>query len=506
MTSPKIELSSSATGPNYKVGWWTSKLAGPIIVAAAIRFTLLAITLARNGTSTLIQGDSLSYLSPGRNLILHGSFVADGAPDLLRTPGYPLFLAVTTLAGPPFAAVVNVILSVFSVLLVWRLGRAAFDDPRVALGAAWLLALEPGSVTWSVVLLSDTLFVVLYLLSLERFAHFLRFNRLPVLVMAGLLLAAAIFVRPVAYYLPLALALWLLLAASRAPDDSPQPQKSIARKLLLRSKAPAVLLITVVPWLAAWQIRNWIEADYSGFSSVAEINLYYNDAANLTAEAEHRNYSEVRDELGRLCWVDCNQQTYLYQPYLTRNPKQAGWSQGQRLAFMHTQAVSVIRAHLWLYSRSCLTSLAWVMFDPGTRAFDALIDPGKTAHFIDVLKDKGFLNGTIEFVRTNPRPAIEKVAFESLLLCMYLLAARGIFHFGGHDLRPWLLLGTTLYFLGIVGATTGGPGVDARYRLPVMPILCILAAAEFWRTKVSRAKSITPPPDADLDRLTIESD
>ena len=140
------ELRELAANPGFRPGWWTPRLAGPLIAATAVRLALLVAVLARSGTGALIQGDTISYLNPGRNLLLHGRFFAEGVPDLVRTPGYPLFLGITSLAGLPAAAVANLILSLFSVLLVWRLGRVVTGDDRIAIGAAWLLACEPISI------------------------------------------------------------------------------------------------------------------------------------------------------------------------------------------------------------------------------------------------------------------------------------------------------------------------------------------------------------------------
>ena len=233
ITNMTIKSLPVAADRSVEIGWWTLRLAGPVIAAAAVRLALLTFLLARIGSGALMHADTSSYLIPGRNLLLHGSFMADGAPDLLRTPGYPLFLAIAMIPGAPTAALANVILSVFSLILVWRLGRIVFDEPGVALGAAWIFAFEAGSVSLSVVLLSETLFLVFLLLSLERLAVFLRTLRLPALAAAGLWLAAATFVRPISYYLPFALALGLFLVLMRVPG--------------LRWKAPAVLLISVLP-------------------------------------------------------------------------------------------------------------------------------------------------------------------------------------------------------------------------------------------------------------------
>lgn len=475
MAVMSIESSNLTANPSLKTARWTQRLVGPLIAASVIRLALMALLIARNGTSALALADTNSYLEPGRNLLLHGRFVADGVPDLLRTPGYSIFLAMTSLAGLPAAAVANLILSVFSVFLVWRLGRAVFDDDRIALGAAWIFAFEPISVLFSFVLLSDTLFLALLLLSLERLAMFLRGRRLRVLAAAGLWLAAATFVRPVTYYMPVALALGLFLVLARVPG--------------LRWKAPAVLLISVLPWLAVWQIRNWVETGYGGFSSVREVNLYFFDAAEMTASVEHRKFTDVRTELGYLQFANDSGQDYLFRPYLALHPEQAGWSQGQRLAFMHTEAVRVIRAHEGLYLRSCLTHLSMTVFEPGAAVFDVLLFPGDPRHVDGLIREEGLAHGAILLAKTYPWVAAEKAAFAIVMLGLYLfavrgvfLAARGVFRGGMQNACLWLLLGTSLYFLAVSGAA-GGQGASSRYRVPIMPVVCILAAAGTRRTK-----------------------
>ncbi|MFY9853391.1 MAG: glycosyltransferase family 39 protein [Terracidiphilus sp.] len=453
---------------SFAAGWWTPRLACPVIAAAIARLAMLAFALFRNGAGSLSLSDTTSYLEPGRNLLLHGCYFADGVPDVSRTPGYSLFLAITSLAGPPAAALANVILSVFSVILVWRLGRKAFSDERIAIGAAWIFALEPLSITNSVVLLSDTLFLALFLLAMERLAVFLRERRLQALVAAGLWLAAATFVRPVTYYLPVALALGLFLVFARVPG--------------LRWKAPAVLLISVLPWLAAWQMRNWIETRYTGFSSAAEVNLYFVAAATVTSRVEHRDFNAVRRESGYVDFANNSGQSYLFSPYLAKHPEQIGWSQGQRLAFMHSESLQVIRAHYRVYLISCLKSLLQPMFYLGAGyQFDRPMypeSPGRVAGFADASPSKwGKLIST-----ADPSVVAQKVALTFVLLVLYIFAALGVRNIGMRNVCLWLLLATSLYFLAVTAAM-GGLGGGARYRLPVMPAICILASAGFWRAK-----------------------
>ena len=483
MVVMSIEWKGSTANRCSKNEWWTRKLTGPLIAAAMVRLTLLVITLVRDGTSALVLPDTNSYLIPGRNLLLHGRFVADGAPDLLRTPGYPLFLAVTSLAGLPAAAVANVFLSVFSVILVWRLGRTVFGDDRIALGAAWIFAVEPLSVVNSIMLLSETLFLALFLLSMERIAAFLRGPRLRMLAAGGLWLAAATFVRPVTYYLPIVLAVGLFLVLARAPSLPPQRQGPVAGDPGLRWKAPAVLLLSVLPLLAAWQIRNWAETGYTGFSSVSDLNLYYFIAPDVDAQVEHRSYTDIRRELGYGCAPGCGERFYLYQRYLALHPEQAEWGQAQRLAFMHSEALGVIRPHLSVYLRQCFQHLLVTLFGPGTGAFRNLLHPEEFERMSRLTAYMRPVDKEITLAKTYPWIAAEKAVFVFAMLGLYLFAARGIFRGGMHRACLWLLLGTSIYFFA-VSAAAGGAGVGARYRLPVMPAVCILAAAGLRRAKL----------------------
>ena len=488
MAVMRIESAGSTASSSYAAGWWTPRLTGPVIAAALVRLALMASLIARFGTGALLQSDTFSYLEPGRNLLLHGRFMADGVPDLVRTPGYPLFLAIVSLAGMTAAALANVILSVFSVILVWRLGRTAFGDERIALGAAWIFAFEPVSFTDSVVLISETLFLALFLLSMERLAEFLRGHRLRVLAAAGLWLAAATFVRPIAYYLPFALALGLFLVLAHIPSLPPQRQEPVAGDPGLRWKAPAVLLISVLPWLAAWQMRNWVETGYKGFSSITEINLYLDEAADVIANVEHRNFFDVGQELGNIGFTDNSGQFYLFPPYLARHPEQAGWSQGQRLAFMRSEALRIIRSHFGLYLHSCLVTTYKTLFDTGAGHIDALATQGAPVHISALLKNEGVERGAVRLAKVYPCLVVEKIAFAVFLLGLYWFAALGAVRCGMHNACLWLLLGTSLYFLAVTGAASAAPIAGGRFRLPVMPAVCILAAAGFRRASGSRAK------------------
>lgn len=423
-------------------------LAAPVAAAFAIRLALLTVALVRTGSSVLVSGDTVSYLIPGRDLLFHGRFATGALAEINRTPGYPLFLAIASLAGVAFAALAQIAISAISVILVARLAQAVFADEHITLIAAWFFAFEPVSTIYSVRLLPETLYLALLLLSLERMAVFLRNGRLPVLAVSGLWLAAATFVRPVSCYLAFALALGLLVAHIRIPG--------------LRWKAPAVLLVAVLPWLAAWQARNWVEAGFGGFSTIVSRNLYFYQAAGVYARATRRPFAQVQRSFG---YPD-------EESYLARHPEQAHWSRSRRAAFMASQAMSILRQYPGVALRMQAEGSTVVALTPC--AADLLRMIGAWPHdWPSRIVNRGPLRSALWLARAHPLISAVMGALEAFLLLLYFLAARGIVRAGPRNLYVWFLLGVALYFL----AVSGGAQAVGRYRLPVMPIVCILAAA-----------------------------
>jgi len=474
--------------------WNLRNSAPPLLAAAAIRLALLTAVLLRSGAAALTRPDTQSYLLPGRNLLLHGAFATNGLPELLRTPGYPLFLALATLTGPIAASLIQILLSVLSVALVARLasqvfatgptagGSAAQWDtaavrsprrrqlapPQVAqaaigptaggAGAAWIFAFEPLSVLYSILLLPETLFLFLFLLSLERLTQFLRTQNLRTLAFAGLALAAATFVRPVTYYLPIPLALGLSFALRHAPS--------------LRVKAPAVLLLTVLPWLALWQLRNRIETGFPGFSAIPTQNLYFYTAAEVTGRLQHQSLAEVQNQLGYTS----------DQNFLALHPESARWTQSQRIAFMQAAALCTLRSHPATALHAYLAGSLRTAFNPGAAVLLSLFNAPIHESVFARERDQGPLSAWLWLARDHPLQTALMAAFTIFLAALYAFAVCGAIRSPAPRSTLCLLLGVSLYFLAVSGGAAG----IARLRLPVMPVLCVLAAAGLPRKKPAR--------------------
>ena len=435
-------------------------IAAPLLIAAILRLGLLLAAWLRTGTRIITQGDTESYLQPGRNLIFHGIYAAAGRPEIDRTPGYPIFLMLAGMAvnNVLITGFVQIIVSLFSLVLIYKIANRSFPNSRAGLIAAWLFALDPVSIVYTVRLLPETLFVLLLLISIERLLAFHGSGKLSRVASAGLSLAAATYVRPVSYYLVLPLAAALAFAL---PKNS--------------WKAPAVLLLATAPLLGAWQVRNAIETGYSGFSSIVEKNLYFYQSAEVTAELHGISLHAEQSALG----YDSE------ESYLAVHPEQRSWTISQRLRYMRSQSVAILSQHRLAYLRSHFKGVGLVALTPAATELLQLVDlyPQSQSMPSRVLNE-GIFRSTAEVALRHPGVMSFMVIMTTWVVILYALAAQSYRSGSASRFASVLLAGIAIYFLLI----SGGPQAVGRYRVPIMPELCILAAGGLvaLRTKAKR--------------------
>src|SRR5689334_22967433 len=76
----------------------TRRVAIPVALGGLLALECILLLFATDMSSLPLTGDAVQYDAISRNLLFHGAFsTAQHAPydaDVLRTPGYPLFLAL----------------------------------------------------------------------------------------------------------------------------------------------------------------------------------------------------------------------------------------------------------------------------------------------------------------------------------------------------------------------------------------------------------------------------
>jgi 4-amino-4-deoxy-L-arabinose transferase-like glycosyltransferase len=232
-------------------------LAVPLIVCAVLNAAnLLAIARFHpaylRDERTIEIPDAQHYLLLGRNLLLHGEYSRSQGPpyvsDVFRTPVYPVFAGgFDLLGGPGLIYAVQAFLHVLTVLCVYRLADRTFGE-RAAFFAALLIAIHPTLLMVNLQAMSETLFVFTLVLSVlvlhsamtaggGRWRYFA----------AGALLGVATMVRPAGLYLPLALAVFALVARARTDGFRRAGGRA------------AALVLGAAIWIAPWIIRNAVE-------------------------------------------------------------------------------------------------------------------------------------------------------------------------------------------------------------------------------------------------------
>ena len=186
------------------------------------RYTLLLAVLGALGTAlvlareitygVILHWDSINYIAIARNLLAGKGFLQlAGAP--YWPPLYPLLLATASLnVFDPYAIAgpLNAIAFGLTIFVTGRWLRRRLTSRFLALWGclAVMWAVPVGAIAaWA---LSESLFILLVMLSLIRVDAFLRDGRLALLMQAGVLTALVLVTRVIGIVLPIAVAPLLL--------------------------------------------------------------------------------------------------------------------------------------------------------------------------------------------------------------------------------------------------------------------------------------------------------
>ncbi len=301
--------------------------AGPSGALAA--FTLLfgaaaclSLGLMAPHLPSLLEMDSLGYYKSAINLMRHGVFSEAGAPGLhpisFRTPGYPFLLAgLFRLTGPGVLAP-----AVLNLALLWATGMMAMRaagmlgaGSRTSLAAGLLVSANPLALFWATQVYTDTLFVAVLvaglMLGLPSVVGRPCARRLAAAsAVAGLLP----LVRPLGLYVVVAaVGAGLLLLGLSWPG--------LGRSRRLRAALLALVCtgLALAPTLG-WMARNKSQFGTFHFCEIGAWNLRFAHMNVVLSEAEGADF-------GRL-FADSFKETYprIYRPTTSPGVLAEGWT------------------------------------------------------------------------------------------------------------------------------------------------------------------------------------
>jgi hypothetical protein len=413
------------------------------LIDLLLRLPVIALVMS-NPARAVPMGDPPGYYRLAVNLSERGLYSQDGAepylPDADRTPGYPLFLAaIFAAAGPSVAAVAvaHSLLHGLTGLLVARLGENLFGSARVGAAGALLWAVAPIPSIFCGILLTETLFTPAFLLALLLLAK----PSLRRAALAGGALGLGILIRPIG------LLVWPALFPAFLPGNG--WRRALANFAAFSTVAAAVL--------APWLIRNNAVFGKPALSSVQGVNILYNTVSGYIAWRDGLTLMEARTVTEQK-YIDYLREEGL-QP---SNPVEQ--SDAESALAVKILLADPVRG-LWFNTLDSLNG-----FRPGASYMFVFLSP-ETLEPDDV--EGGELSPAVSNI-DRPEILLTTIVLSAFYALLFLLSAGGIAVLIRK--KNWF----TLLLFGLpslVLLMLPGISSNARFRIPIEPLMCLLTAA-----------------------------
>jgi 4-amino-4-deoxy-L-arabinose transferase-like glycosyltransferase len=420
-------------------------------VALAARLAVFAMLLP--APAKFYVPDSAGYHVRAVNLLEHGMLTGAEAPpfepDVVRTPGYPVFVAgIYALAGAAPAAVVlaHAVLGALTAALTCALAAGLGLPPAAAGLAGLVVALDPVSVLTANLILTETFYTTLLVAAVASLVRHRRTARGRWLVLAAVCLGAATLTRPATLFLPWALAPLAGLADAGA---------SWSWRRAARVGLPLALGATLV--VAPWVYRNHRLTGRVVLTTIDASVLHYYWAP------------AVRARTGG--------------PAARPQPppeNESAPTKAERAARWRGDALAVLMAHPGAVALVAVEGLGRLALDPGYTLVCTLLDPTSQATECfpgrSTMTEPGVLaRAWGRFLEMRPLQQGTLLWSGFLLAVTYAGALVGL----GRLVRArrWLATGLLGVVIAISTALSAGPQANSRFRIPIWPFLAVAAAA-----------------------------
>ncbi len=418
---------------------------------------LRAVSLLKTGIDFAVAPDSVGYIGLADGLRKGCGFArlingACSAPEILRTPGFPLMLA-----GIPNLRYAIAVQAFIGGGLSFCLGRFVWRrwGSKAGIAAALLVALDVPSIIASSYILTETLFTGLFVAAVLIQMSLIwrrKFDSAAVALglLAAIMLGYAALVRPIGQ-------IYVLLA--------PLPfffMSELSRKRKVQLSALALILPLLL--VGAWIGRNGLERGWYGESAIQAENVYLYRAAGVIwyrqGSLNIENFHRIQDRLTNdLC---------------AANPDYCKTADGLRE--MQKRGMQICLSDIPAVAVVSLASFIYVSVTPYSSQLYNVLD-------VPRLKADSFNHRYREILGS---PSI--VLLTGLCALMVLFLWSGIFRFVLHFDRnsaDVLVLYPLILGLSMIALAAGPEAVDFRLRVPSIPFLAIVAAVGWFRDRRS---------------------
>ncbi len=439
-------------------------------LAALARLLFFAVAIWVTGDiQTFHSVDTQSYLEPARALANTGRFSIEGVPFVYRSPGYSIFLIPGIWVGQVeiITVLIQTLLSLVSIYLIYQIGLALFSCRQSALFGAALFAFEPLGLLYNSAMVAETPFLTAFILGCYLLVRFLQTEQGVYLYASALCIGIATYIKPVSYYLPIFLAMGMVLYGLAS--------KGRHLKYFLHILIFLVLYAAVI---GPWHIRNHHFTGYRGFSGSTEFNLYYVHRSAILAKKENSGYIEYNRKTG-----------YYLEMDKIHHPARFPDTKGCRFNALGQKGKTVILQNLDVFLPIYFDGIIRILIDPGATNYLRVLQIHQDIHtLIGEAVDMGLFNAIFYFLKERPLVFWSNLFFGIFLLAYYFLGLVGVFTQYKHaNILKILPVCIGLYFLFIAG----GAYSVSRFRMPIMPFICLFSGSGFSYL-ISRFKAKQP--------------
>lgn len=231
--------------------------------------------------NSIVVSDAKLYHQLAISFLSDHSFEGFGT---LRTPGYPLFIALifgVSSNSVWLVLLIQILLSLFSVYFVYRIARVVYSK-GIAILSALIFAIDIHQVLYTISLLSETVFVFLFLASLLFLIKGIAENHILQILLSAFVLGIATLVRPAVTLFPFVVCLfifWVPISRQRV-------------KILYSALYIAVFIAAISPWL----IHNYQKHRVVNISSQAGSNLLFSNVTFTEAYVSGKSIEQVEKD------------------------------------------------------------------------------------------------------------------------------------------------------------------------------------------------------------------
>ncbi len=430
------------------------------IIALVARTLILCanINASSGNLEDAIHGDD-GYYEISRGLVsghgFTGSTVEPFIPNALRTPLYIYFIAGILLLTNSYWLVIilQMILGSLIPVLGRRIALRLVSSERIALWTGILLSLQPYLVLFSVIFYTETLFIFLFLIFILIFLRYLEKGILRTLVWSSFFLGMATLTKTTVVYLPVLLALIILWHFRKV--------FSLRRRIF-----HAVLFYIIFTFvLSPWLYRNYIEFGVVGMTAQPAYNAYVYLVPSVLSLEKGTSFN---DELKTFVKPEISSGNVITLTNSSEYTKKA-WA--------------VLKDHPKGLLKSMVTTV--ITFFTHDGMLTVLQHAGYVpTEYMNKSALSLALSSPIDFIKTifkyiqSPLVLVLIMRLAWIVITLFFFIGLVRFIQQRHlDAIVLFILSIVIYFT--LTSSIGGLGVNARYRMPIEPIIFTFALTGF---------------------------